>query len=251
MGREITLTFVKNGCRKLLLVDISVKGLEKTAELVKDLNPQAKTKLQVTDVSSSQDVQNMVAACVETFGRIDFACNNAGLGLGGVKTAEMTSDFFDKLCNVNEKGVYLCEKYEISQMIKQTPLVEAGDNRHVRGSIVNTASLCGTAALPELSAYNASKHAVVVMSRVDARQYAPQLIRVNTVSPGFVMTPMMTSAGLSEEYLSSIKAQSPMGRLTEAVEVAEAVVWLSSGRASGLTGINMQVDAGASLFHVV
>lgn len=136
-------------------------------------------------------------------------------------------------------------------MLEQSPLTDPANTRHVRGSIVNTASLSGTSALPELSAYNSSKHAVVVMTRVDARQYGPERIRINSVSPGFVMTPMMSGAGLSENYLSSIKAQSPMNRLTEAEEVAETVVWLSSSRASGLTGTNIPVDAGASLFHVI
>lgn len=135
-------------------------------------------------------------------------------------------------------------------MIHQTPLLDPTSTRSVRGSIVNTASLAGTAALPELSAYNSSKHAVIVMSRVDARQYAPERIRINTVSPGFVATPMMLSAGHPEAYLDSIKAQSPMNRLTEPEEVAEAVVWLSSSRASGLTGSNISIDAGANLFHV-
>lgn len=82
-----------------------MEGLKKTETLLREIDSNVVTKLQITDVSSSEAVKDMVAACCETFGRIDFACNNAGLGLGGVKTADMSSEFFDKLCNVNEKGV--------------------------------------------------------------------------------------------------------------------------------------------------
>jgi len=92
---------------------------------------------------------------------------------------------------------------------------------------------------------------VVVMMRCDARQFAPHKIRINCVSPGFVDTPMMRNAGLSEEYMNITKAQSPMNRFTYAEEIAESVIFLSSSRASGITGVNLNVDAGANLFHVI
>jgi len=250
LGRHIALAFARHGCRKFVLADVSEEGMKETDRLVQEIDQSAQVKIQITDVSNSASVQEMVACGVNTFGRIDFSCHNAGLGQGGTKTADMTSQYYDRLCNVNEKGVFLCEKYVIGQMLNQSPLFPE-DIRHVRGSIVNTASLSGTSALPELSAYNASKHAVVVLTRVDARQYASQRIRINSVSPGFVMTPMMAGSGLSEGYYNSIKVQAPMNRLTEADEVAETVVWLSSSWASGVTGTNIPVDVGASLFHVV
>lgn len=104
-----------------------------------------------------------------------------------------------------------------------------------------------------LSSYNSVKHAVVSMTKVDARQYGPSGIRVNAVSPGFTLTPMLTGggAGLSEAFFDGAKAQSPMNRLTYPEEVAEAVVFLFGSRASGITGVNLHVDAGASLYHVI
>ena len=126
-------------------------------------------------------------------------------------------------------------------------------DRANRGSIVNTCSLSGTASVPRLSAYNGVKHAAVSMTKADARHYAPHGIRVNAVSPGFTLTPMLTGgeAGVSEEFLKGAKVQSPMNRLTYPEEVAESVVFLFGSRASGITGVNLHVDAGASLFHVI
>lgn len=149
--------------------------------------------------------------------------------------------------------MYLCEKFEIEQMLKQelsSVFPSEQKDREVRGSIVNTCSMSGFAVLSSLSAYTSTKHAVLVMTRVDARQFAPHQIRVNSVCPGFVPTPMMTSAGLTEEWLAGIKAESPMNRTTYPEEVAEAVLFLSGSRASGITGVNLSVDAGANLFHV-
>jgi NAD(P)-dependent dehydrogenase (short-subunit alcohol dehydrogenase family) len=136
-------------------------------------------------------------------------------------------------------------------MITQEPLPIFTDDRGVRGSIVNTASVSGTSALLDLSACNSSKHAVVIMTRVDARQFAPDRIRVNSVCPGYVPTTMMTSAGFSEERFNLIKTLSPMKRITYPEEVAETVVFLSSSRASAITGVDLAVDAGATLYHIV
>lgn len=254
MGRAISTKFAEHGCTKLFLVDINEKGLQETQELIEGASKSAKVILHLADVSAESAVEAMINSCVEAFGRIDFAMNNAGVGAGGVRTADTSVEMFDRVCKVNEKGVFLCEKYEVKQMLTQEPLSVLPpefDDREVRGSIVNTASVSGTSALPTLSAYNSSKHAVVVMTRVDARQFAPHKIRINSVCPGFVPTPMMTSAGLTEEFLERTKIQSPMNRLTHPVEVAETVVFLSSSRASGITGVNLAVDAGATLFHVI
>lgn len=142
-------------------------------------------------------------------------------------------------------------------MLSQQPLNYLGHDdrkdRANRGSIVNTCSLSGTSSVPRLSSYNSVKHAVVSMTKADARQYGSQGIRVNAVSPGFTLTPMLTGggAGLSDDFFDGSKAQSPMNRLTYPEEVAEAVVFLFGSRASGITGVNLHVDAGASLFHVI
>jgi NAD(P)-dependent dehydrogenase (short-subunit alcohol dehydrogenase family) len=136
-------------------------------------------------------------------------------------------------------------------MLKQEPLpVTLPSFQIQRGSIVNTASLCGLGVIGTISAYNSSKHAVVQMSAVDARQYAPEKIRINTVCPGFVETPMLMGSNLSQEYLDSAKAQCPMNRLLQPLEIANAVLFLSGSMASGVTGANLSVDCGAQLYHV-
>jgi len=143
-------------------------------------------------------------------------------------------------------------------MLTQEPLdcfqAEEHKDRAFRGAIVNTCSLSGTA-IPgaTLSSYNSVKHAVASMTKVDARQYGPRGIRVNAVSPGFTLTPMLAGggAGLNEKFFDEAKAQSPMNRLTYPEEVAEAIVFLFGSRASAITGINLQVDCGAALFRII
>lgn len=138
-------------------------------------------------------------------------------------------------------------------MLHQEPLpIFTGTKaeRNVRGSIVNTCSLAGFSVLADLSAYTSSKHAVYVLTRVDARQYAPQKIRVNAVCPGFVLTPLMTGAGMPDKFYDDTKTESPQNRLTDPEEIAEGVLFLSSSFAAGITGVNLSVDSGAGLYHV-
>lgn len=138
-------------------------------------------------------------------------------------------------------------------MVKQQPL-EISDRpspNTTRGSIVNTASMSGLAVMGTLSAYNASKHGVVSMTRVDARQFADQGIRINCVCPGFVDTPMFRGSGLSDEYIELAKTQAPMKRFVQSSEIADGVLFLSGAYASAITGISLPVDAGALLFHII
>jgi len=253
IGRSIAIKFAEKGCKKLFLVDLSQKGLEETQHLVKEVSPSAETALHITNVTISSEVEGMVTACVSTFGRLDFAMNNAGIALAGVRTSETTTDMYDKMAAVNEKGVFLCQKFAIDQMLKQEPLpifTGAKAERNARGSVLNTCSLAGFAVLANLSAYTSTKHAVYTLTRVDARQYAPLQIRVNSVCPGFVPTPLMHGAGLSEEFMNAVKAESAQNRFTDPEEIAEAVVFLSGSGAAAITGVNLSVDSGAGLFHV-
>lgn len=144
----------------------------------------------------------------------------------------------------------MCQKYEIKQMLKQEPLLYS-DHRTQRGSIINTASMNGIAVIGTLPGYNASKHAVVSMTRVDAREFATDRIRINCVCPGFVETPMLTGSGLEGKYIESAKSHSPSNRLMQPSEIANGVVFLAGSMASGVTGIHLPIDGGAQLFHVV
>ncbi|EXJ77836.1 hypothetical protein A1O3_08995 [Capronia epimyces CBS 606.96] len=257
VGQQIAIKLAEQGVIRLFLVDLNDKGLHETKKYVEEKSSAAQVALHLADVSNASSVKAMVDECVKIFGRLDFAANNAGIGLGGTRTHETDTAMFEKLYKVNEKGVYLCTKYEVQQFLKQEPLdyLQPGDRkeRQVRGSIVNTASLSGTASVPTLSSYNSVKHAVVSMTKNDARQYAPSGIRVNAVSPGFTLTPMLTGggAGLDEAFYAGAKLQSPMNRMTFPEEVAEAVAFLSGSRASAISGVNLHVDAGASLYHVI
>lgn len=251
------------------MVDLVDSGLSETQRMILEISPHAKTTIYKADVSDDESVRNMINKCVATYGRVDFACNNAGIGMPDVKTTETDVKTFDKIHNVNYKGVrkssiqpvatifncaktlqvYLCQKYEVIAMLNQERL--PGVDRAARGSIVNTASLSGVAVLGSLSAYHSSKHAVISMTRCDARQYGGQGIRINCICPGFVDTPMLRDPSMSKEFIEIAEAQCPMKRLISPAEIADGVAFLHGSGASAVTGIHLPVDGGALLFHVV
>jgi NAD(P)-dependent dehydrogenase (short-subunit alcohol dehydrogenase family) len=179
-------------------------------------------------------VEDMVAKTVDTYGRLDCAFNNAGIEGRFATTADCTEENFDRILAINLKGVWLCMKYEIPQMLKQGG-----------GSIVNTASAAGLVGLAGSPAYNASKHGVVGLTRTTALEYAAKSIRVNCVCPGAIRTPMLeraldSVAGAEQWFI----AGEPIGRLGKAEEIAEGVVWLLSDAASFVTGHPMAIDGG-------
>jgi NAD(P)-dependent dehydrogenase (short-subunit alcohol dehydrogenase family) len=186
-----------------------------------------------TDVSKAIEVQALISTAVETYGRLDCAHNNAGILGGRGLTAEYAEERWQQVIAVNLTGVWLCMKYEIPQMLSQGS-----------GAIVNTASVAGLVGFPSTSAYVASKHGVVGLTKTAALEYAQQGIRVNCVCPGVIHTPM-TERGLSDpELRARIIAMEPIGRVGSPEEVAEAVVWLCSDAASFVTGHTMTVDGG-------
>lgn len=249
IGQHISTVFAERGCRKLFLVDLSEGGLAATKKIVQTIAPDADITLHRADIADETAVKATVAACVAAFGRIDFACNNAGVGTTSVRTADTTTEMYDKICRVNERCAFLCEAAESAQMLTQEPLPVYNNHRDVRGSIVHTCSLAGNTAIATLAAYSASKHGVAGMVRVDARELAAHKIRVNAVMPGFVDTPMYRDSGLTPEFMAAAAAQAPMNRMVDAREVAEAVVFLSGQQASAITGAFLPVDGGAFLYR--
>jgi NAD(P)-dependent dehydrogenase (short-subunit alcohol dehydrogenase family) len=186
-----------------------------------------------TDVSQAVEVQALISKAVETYGRLDCAHNNAGILGGRALTAEYAEERWQQVIAVNLTGVWLCMKYEIVQMLPQGG-----------GTIVNTASAAGLVGFPSTSAYVASKHGVVGLTKTAALEYAQQGIRVNCVCPGYIQTPM-TAPGMEDpERMARIIAREPIGRVGAPEEVAEAVVWLCSDAASFVTGHTMTVDGG-------
>ena len=233
IGRATAYAFAERGA-KVAVADWVTEGGEATVEHIKKSGGEA--IFIKTDVSKSEEVQNLVNRTVETYGRLDFALNNAGINRGiGVPTADYREEDWDAVQSVNLKGVWLCMKYEIQQMLKQGG----------KGSIVNTASISGLSAHPADPAYVSSKFGCVGLTKTAALEYAKTKIRINCVCPGPVKTGLFDKVeeaipGASE----GAKDMVPMGRVGEPEEVAEAVMWLCSDGASFVTALAMSVDGG-------
>jgi NAD(P)-dependent dehydrogenase (short-subunit alcohol dehydrogenase family) len=186
------------------------------------------------DVASSEENRALVAHVVERFGRLDFAHNNAGIGVH--KPLADTEDAeFDRVIAVNLRGTFLGMKHQIRQML--------GNEPPTRGAIVNTSSNAGLRAVRLLSAYVASKHGIVGLTKSGAVEYANEGIRVNAVCPGAIMTPLMSAE--SPERQQEILRPQALSRFGEPEEVAAAVAWLCSDEAAFVTGVAMPVDAGS------
>src|SRR5215813_7424632 len=231
IGRATALTFAREGA-KLVIADLNEDGGQQTVHMITEQGGEG--IFVSADVSKAVEVQALISTAVETYGRLDCAHNNAGIAGGiGVLTAEYPEDTWQQVIAVNLTGVWLCMKYEIPQMLSQGS-----------GAIVNTASAWGLVGAQGFSAYVASKHAVVGLTKTAALEYAHQGIRVNCICPGVIHTPM-TAEGLRDpERRARIVASEPMGRVGTPEEIAEAVVWLCSDAASFVTGHTMTIDGG-------
>lgn len=232
IGKSSSLVFAREGAT-VVVSDINVDGGEETARTIRNSGGQA--IFVEADVSRRADVETLVSRAVEAYGRLDCAFNNAGIaGVIGAATHEYADESWDGVMGINLKGVWLCMKYEITQMLKQG-----------RGAIVNTASIWGLVGAPGASAYVASKHGVVGLTRAAALEYAPQGIRINAVNPGTIRTPILDPfIAAIPEFESMMTARHPIGRIGMPEEVAEAVVWLCSDAASFVIGQNLPVDGG-------
>lgn len=229
IGRASALAFAREGA-KVVVADVMVEGGEETVRMIKDAGGEA--SFIKTDVSQASEVEAMVNKTVETYGRLDYTHNNAGIEGPMGATADGTEENFDRIIAINLKGVWLCMKYEINQMLKQGG-----------GAIVNTSSIAGLVAFQGLSAYVASKHGVAGLSKTAAVEYAQANIRVNSVHPGVIQTAMVDRLVANQpEMEAALTAGTPMGRMGQPEEIAEAVVWLCSDAASFVTGHTMVVD---------
>jgi len=176
----------------------------------------------------------MVATTIKSFGRLDYAFNNAGIEGVTAITHECTEENWEKTIGINLKGVWLCMKYEIQEMLKQG-----------KGAIVNNASIAGLGGFPGSPAYVASKHGVLGLTRTAALEYAKSGIRVNAVCPGVIQTPMIDRfTGADQETVKQFESMEPIGRMGQPEEVAEAAIWLCADAASFVTGNAMTVDGG-------
>jgi NAD(P)-dependent dehydrogenase (short-subunit alcohol dehydrogenase family) len=233
IGRATALTFAREGA-KLVIADRHAEGGQQTVHMIRENGGDA-TFVQM-DVSRATEVEAMIRTTVETYGRLDCAHNNAGVGSRPrAPLHECSEDTWDRVLDINLKGVWLCMKYEIIQMLTQGS-----------GTIVNTASIMGlVGSWSGSGAYNASKHGVVGLTKTAALEYAKAGIRVNAVCPGYIRTPLLESTLTGQpEMEAQIVARHPIGRMGGAEEIAEAVVWLCSDAASFVTGHMLTVDGG-------
>jgi NAD(P)-dependent dehydrogenase (short-subunit alcohol dehydrogenase family) len=231
IGRVTALAFAQAGAA-VVVADRDAAAAELVVKEITSSGGRA-AAVQV-DVTRNEDVKRMVAFTVERFGRLDAAFNNAGIELEAQPTHECEEDTFDRVIGVNLKGVWLCMKHEITQMLA-----------HGGGAIVNTASVAGLVGAPMMPAYCGSKHGVIGLTKAAAAEYGRHKIRVNAVCPGVINTPMMERA-----FAADPRRQPRMERLHllkrvgQPEEIAEAVLFLCSDAASFVTGHPMAVDGG-------
>lgn len=229
IGRATAIMFAQRGA-KVAIVDW--KEDQETLQHIKSAGGEA--IFIKCDVSKDSEVKAMVEQTVSTFGRLDYAFNNAGIEGASAPTHEATEENFDKVIGVNVKGVWLCMKYEIPHMLRQG-----------KGAIVNCSSIAGVIGFPGIPIYTASKHAVIGLTKTAALEYANQGIRVNAVCPGAIQTPMIDRfIEKNKTTKEAMVSGEPIGRFGEPEEIAEAAIWLCSDASSFTTGHALVVDGG-------
>ncbi|HZU25198.1 MAG TPA: SDR family oxidoreductase [Bryobacteraceae bacterium] len=244
IGRAAVLAFIREGAR----VVFAARGKERGEETLREAESAGGEAMFISvDVSQSEQVRQLVAAGVDRFGRLDCAFNNAASATGAFHlTADFTEEQFDKSMALDLKSVWLCMKQEIGQMLSQEP---------PGGAIVNTSSVNGLGGSPGGSLYSAAKAGILALTKSAAREYAPRGIRINALVPGGFRTPMLESvferasagdaakrAAIERQYADF----TAVGRIGNAEEAAEAVVWLCSHAASYVIGHSLIVDGGMS-----
>jgi len=240
IGRITAEAFAREGAKVVITTDANVQGAEEVVRSIKAAGGEA--GFIRCNVSKAQDVEALIAKTVELYGSLDFAFNNAGVGPDGkripvVSLADCPEEVWDRTMDVNLKGVWLCLKYEIRQMVAQG-----------HGAIVNTSSVGGMKALPGFGPYGASKAGVISLTKCAALECARTGVRVNAICPGPTGgTKLMENISAANPHQQKIMEEEiPMGRMGTPQELAKAVLWLCSEDAAFITGHALSVDGGVA-----
>ncbi|WP_431242824.1 SDR family NAD(P)-dependent oxidoreductase [Flavobacterium sp. P21] len=229
IGRAVAEAYAREGA-KVVLSDINVEHGEETVKMIKDSGGEA--FFVKGDSSSASDNKHMVEVAVSKYGRLDIACNNAGMGGPAKPTGEYEPEAWDRVIALNMSGVFYACRYQLEQMEKNGG-----------GNIVNIASIHGQVAAPNSPAYTASKHGVVGLTKNIVAEYALKNIRCNAVGAGYIETALLKD-NLTQSLMDAVAAKAPMNRLGTAQEVADLVVFLSSEKSSFTTGSYIIADGG-------
>jgi NAD(P)-dependent dehydrogenase (short-subunit alcohol dehydrogenase family) len=229
IGKAISLLYATEGA-KIVISDVNEQGGNETVNEIKSKG--GDSIFVNADTSKSEDSRNVVEHAVKKFGGLHIAVNNAGIGGPLKPIGEYPIDGWEKVISINLSGVFYGLRYQIPAM-----LASGG------GSIVNVASILGKVGTPNSCAYVAAKHGVVGLTEAAALEYANQKIRVNSIGPGYIITPLLTKS-LDETAMKSLERLHPMGRLGKSEEVAELALFLNSERSSFITGSYYNVDGG-------
>lgn len=228
IGRATAILFGQLGA-SVIVSDLHESSALETTKMIQDAGGIATCV--VANVAIAAECEKLANAAIEHYGRLDYACNNAGIGGEQNLTADYSLEAWHKVMDVNLHGVFYCMKYQIPLMLKTGG-----------GSIVNMSSILGSVSFTGVPAYVAAKHAVNGLTKNAAVEYGSQGIRVNAIGPAFIKTPLLDS--LDEATLNMLTTLHPIGRLGEANEVAEMVVWLCSEKSSFVTGSYLPIDGG-------
>lgn len=230
IGRSTAILYAKYGAH-VVVSDVDAHGGEETVEMINQA--EGKAIFVRTDVSKFDECQSLVQQTMDRFGRLDFACNNAGIGGESNPVAEMSEEAWNRVISINLSGVFYCMHHEIKAMLQNGG-----------GSIVNMSSILGQVGFAGSSAYVSTKHGILGLTRTAALEYSKAGVRVNAVGPAFILTPMIQGITADPNVEKMLVAAHPIGRLGKPEEVAELVIWLSSDKASFVSGGYYPVDGG-------
>jgi NAD(P)-dependent dehydrogenase (short-subunit alcohol dehydrogenase family) len=230
IGRSTAQLYARAGAR-VVVSDIDEDGGHETVRLLRDEGGQA--EFVRADVGKPDDCEKLVAATVEHYGRLDIACNNAGISGASAPTGEYGIDDWQRVIDINLSSVFYCMRYQIPAMLENDG-----------GAIVNIASILGKVGFATAPAYTAAKHGVVGLTRTAALEYSAKGIRVNAVGPGFISTPLIAQLEDDDDTKQMLVSKHAIGRLGKDMEVAALIAFLSSEQASFITGSYHAVDGG-------